>query len=257
MTKSSSIDNPVVLITGGAKRIGADIARHLHNYHFNIVIHYHHSKSDAEQLVALLNNIRANSTISLQANLISIDAIATLAQQAIAHWGKLDVLINNASSFYPTIIGETSENDWEDIIGSNVKAPFFLAQALAAELTRNNGCIINIADIYAEKPLKQHSVYSMAKAANVMLTKTLALELAPHVRVNGVAPGAILWPENGNKENSEKLSPEDKQNLIRKIPLQKNGEATDIAKTILFLIKDAPYINGQIIAVDGGRNLTI
>lgn len=252
MTKSLLIDNSVVLITGAAKRIGAEVARFLHANNFNIIIHYRNSHKDAEQLKNSLNNIRENSAISLKADLTKIKEIELLAQQAVTHWGKLNVLINNASSFYPTLIGSATESNWDDLISSNVKAPFFLAQALATELINNNGCIINIADIYADRPLKQHSIYSIAKAANAMLTKSLALELAPNVRVNSIAPGVILWPEN-----SEKLSPQDKENLLTKIPLQKTGETSDIAKTILFLIKDAPYINGQIITVDGGRNLII
>ena len=257
MTKSLSTDSSVVLITGAAKRIGAEVARFLHANNYSVVIHYHTSHKDAEQLTASLNNIRENSAVSFRADLNKMREIDLLAQQAIAHWGKLNVLVNNASSFYPTVVGATEESHWEDLMGSNVKAPFFLAQTLAAELTKNRGCIINMADIYGDRPLKRHSVYSMAKAANVMLTKSLALELAPNVRVNGIAPGAILWPEKVGSEHSEKNMLTDKKNLLDKIPLHKTGDTNDIAKTILFLIKDAPYINGQIITVDGGRNLTI
>ncbi len=262
MTNLPHLNNPVVLITGGAKRIGADVARYLHGHNFNIIIHYRNSKIEAEQLENSLNDIREKSAISFQGDLTSIKTIKILTQKAITNWGKINVLINNASSFYPTTIGEASEAEWEDLMGSNVKAPFFLAQTLATELAKNSGCIINIADIYADKPLKQHSIYSIAKAANIMLTKTLALELAPHVRVNGIAPGAILWPEKLDQINFSQVdfgtsSWEDKENLLKKIPLQKIGETADIAKTILFLIQDAPYINGQIITVDGGRNLTI
>jgi pteridine reductase len=257
MTKARTADNSVVLITGAAKRIGAEVARFLHANNFNVIIHYRHSQNDAEHLVALLNHIRANSAVSFHADLTNMHEIELLARQAITYWGKVDALINNASSFYPTIIGEVQENDWDNLMGSNVKAPFFLAQALGPELTKNRGCIINMADIYADKPLLNHSVYSMAKAANLMLTKSLALELAPHVRVNGIAPGAILWPEKIASEDSEKLSLIDKKNLLAKIPLQRIGEMSDIAKTILFLINDAPYINGQILSVDGGRNLII
>ncbi|MES2672725.1 MAG: pteridine reductase [Pseudomonadota bacterium] len=251
------IDNPVVLITGAAKRIGAEVARFLHANNFNVVVHFRRSQNEAEQLVASLNHTRENSAVSFQADLTSTKEIELLARHAISAWGRVNALINNASSFYPTTIGKAEESHWEDLMGSNVKAPFFLAQELAPELIKNQGCIINMADIYADKPLKNHSIYSMAKAANMMLTKSLALELAPTVRVNGIAPGAILWPENTEIEDSEKLSLLDKKNLLAKIPLQRIGEASDIAKTILFLINDAPYINGQILTVDGGRTLII
>lgn len=245
------MDNPVALITGGAKRIGATIAHILHQHNYNIVVHYRHSEAEAKHLVDELNQFRKNSCILVKANLANMQDIESLALQAIVHWGKLDVLINNASSFYPTPIGETTEAQWDDIMASNIKAPFFLAQKLAPALQKNNGCIINMADIYADKPLKQHSVYSIAKAANVMLTKTLAQELAPEVRVNGIAPGAILWPEE------DKLNEQNKETILQKIPLQTCGNPQDIANAVLFLIKEAPYINGHIMTIDGGRNLTI
>lgn len=243
--------NPVALITGGAKRIGAAIARALHQLDYNIVLHYRNSHTEACDLANELNQLRGNSCVLVQADLARMTDLEVLAQAATQHWGRVDVLINNASSFYPTPIGEATEQQWDDIMASNIKAPFFLAQLLAAELQKNRGCIINMADIYADKPLKQHSLYSIAKAANVMLTKTLAQELAPHVRVNGVAPGAILWPEQ------EALAETAKQALLQKIPLQTTGNPSDIAETIVFLVLHAPYINGQIIAIDGGRNLTI
>lgn len=251
MTNSATLNSPVVLITGGAKRIGAAIARALHQLDYNIVLHYRNSHAEACELANELNQLRSNSCVLVQADLARITDLEVLAQAAAQHWGRVDVLINNASSFYPTPIGEVTEQQWDDIMASNIKAPFFLSQLLAAELQKNRGCIINMADIYADKPLKQHSLYSIAKAANVMLTKTLAQELAPHVRVNGVAPGAILWPEQ------EALAETAKQALLQKIPLQTTGNTGDIAETIVFLVKHAPYINGQIIAVDGGRNLTI
>jgi pteridine reductase len=245
------IHNSVALITGGAKRIGANVARYLHAHNFNIVIHYHHSHTEAQTLAAQLNGARKNSCVIIQANLENESDLKKLAENAIAAWGKLNALINNASGFYPTPFATATEAQWNNIMASNVKAPFFLAQAVANELKKNGGCIINMADIYASKPLAQHSIYSIAKAANVMLTKTLAQELAPQVRVNGIAPGAILWPAENN------LSPQAQENIIAKIPLQKMGEPNDIAKTILFLINDAPYMTGQIITVDGGRNLTL
>lgn len=242
----------IALVTGSAKRIGAEIARHLHAANFNLVIHYHHSAADALALVDELNNTRTSSAIAIKADLNSHDQLIALAEQASKQWQGIHLLVNNASSFYPTPFGQASYDDWDDLIGSNLKAPYFLAQALAPQLTAAAGCIINIADIYAEKPLRNHSVYSIAKAGNLMLTKSLAQELAPRVRVNGIAPGAILWPEQENK-----LSDEDKEKMLCKIPLQQRGQAQDIAKAILFLVNEAPYVTGQILAVDGGRSLTI
>lgn len=247
----------VALVTGAAKRIGAEIARQLHQENFNLVIHYHHSEKAAQELTDELNEAREKSAICIAANLNDLAQISNLAAQAEQHWQRLDLLINNASSFYPTPIGETSDDDWNQLINSNLKAPFFLAQALTPTLKKHHGCIINIADIYADKPLKKHSVYSIAKAGNVMLTKTLAQELAPEVRVNGIAPGAILWPEDSHKKPEDRLSDENKEKMLAKIPLQQRGHELDITRTILFLAKNAPYITGQILTVDGGRTLTI
>jgi len=243
---------PVVLITGAAQRIGAEVAQCLHTAGYNIVIHYRHSEANASSLTAELNAKRENSAICISANLNNILEINHLAKESIGKWGRVDALINSASSFFPTTIGETSEQQWNELIGSNMKAPFFLAQALKESLCAKNGTIINIADIYAEKPLANHTVYCMAKAGNVMLTKSLATELAPFIRVNGIAPGAILWPENGGAE--DKTS---QQKILGKVPLARKGSAKDIANTVLFLLRDAPYITGQIIAVDGGRSLHI
>ncbi|HWV16747.1 MAG TPA: pteridine reductase [Cellvibrio sp.] len=243
--------NPVALITGGAKRIGAAVAELLHRQDFNIVLHYRHSQAEANMLGERLNRARANSCVLVQANLSNMAELQSLAQSTIQSWGRLDALINNASSFYPTPLANATEAQWDDIMASNLKAPFFLAQQLAPALKKQRGCIINMADIYADRPLPQHSIYSIAKAANVMLTQSLAQELAPEVRSNGIAPGAILWPEQ------EPLSDAAKKALLDKIPLQHCGSPQDIANTILFLLRDAPYINGQIITVDGGRNLTI
>jgi pteridine reductase len=250
LSSSASLNNPVALITGGAKRLGAAIARVLHHHNHNIVLHYRHSAAEATLLAEKFNAQRPHSCIAIQADLMDMSDIKQLAKKAESHWHRLDVLINNASSFYPTPITDATEAQWNDIMASNIKAPFFLAQALASSLKKTRGCIINMADIYADKPLKQHSIYSIAKAANVMLTKTLAQELAPEVRVNGIAPGAILWPDQTLSENV-------KENILNKIPLARIGTENDIANTVLFLIINAPYINGQIIAVDGGRNLTI
>lgn len=255
MSKSTTTAK-VALVTGAAKRIGAEVARQLHHNNFNLIIHYHQSDKAAQTLVNELNERRENSAICIAADLNNLDQVADLAKQAQQQWQRIDLLVNNASSFYPTPIGETTEGDWNQLINSNLKAPFFLAQALASNLSKTHGCIINIADIYAERPLKKHSVYSIAKAGNVMLTKTLAQELAPLVRVNGIAPGAILWPDDTHKKAEDKLSDDNKEKMLAKIPLQQRGREQDIARTILFLVKDAPYITGQIIAVDGGRTIT-
>lgn len=244
--------HPTALITGSAKRIGAEIVRQLHAAQWNLVIHYHHSQAEAQALAAELNDLRPNSAISVQADLNQPHQRATLAQRAREQWQGIHLLVNNASSFYPTPLADASEADWDNLIGSNLKAPYFLAQALAPFLVETQGCIINIADIYADKPLRHHSIYSIAKAGSVMLTKSLAVELAPQVRVNGIAPGAILWPEQ-----SDKLSDEDKDKMLCKIPLQQRGQAQDIAQAILFLVNNAPYVTGHILTVDGGRSLSI
>ncbi len=247
----------VALVTGAAKRIGAEIIRQLHKENFNLVIHYHQSEKAAQELADELNEDRDNSAICIAADLNNLTQVINLAEQAQQYWQRIDLLINNASSFYPTPIGETSEENWNQLINSNLKAPFFLAQALAKNLSDHHGCIINIADIYADKPLKKHSIYSIAKAGNVMLTKTLAQELAPLVRVNGIAPGAILWPDDSHKKPEDALSDDNKEKMLAKIPLQQRGQAQDIAQAILFLVLHAPYVTGQILTVDGGRSITI
>lgn len=243
-------DNPVALITGAARRIGAQLCRRLHAENYRIIIHYLNSEAEAKALADELNSIHVGSAITLQADLNQIGTIEVLAASAAAHWGRLDVLINNASSFYPTPVGQATPEQWDDLINSNLKAPFFLTQALAPALKKANGCVLNIADIHADRPLKNHPIYCAAKAGNVMLTKSLARELAPHVRVNGIAPGAILWPEH----NAE-LSEMNKQKILSKVPLGRHGDPADIAEAALFLIMRAPYITGQIISVDGGRTL--
>lgn len=245
----------VALVTGAAKRIGAEVARQLHQENFNVVIHYHQSKAAASALANEMNEERADSAICIAADLNDLVQVNELAEQAHAHWQRMDLLVNNASSFFPSPIGETSEADWNQLINSNLKAPFFLAQALAKNLAAHHGCIINIADIYADRPLKKHSVYSIAKAGNMMLTKTLAQELAPLVRVNGIAPGAILWPDDSHKKPDDRLSDGNKEKILNKIPLQQRGHESDIAQTILFLANHAPYITGQILSVDGGRSI--
>lgn len=240
-------NHPVVLITGAAHRIGAATAKLLHQNGMNIVLHYRSSRQQAQALQEELNKIRENSVILIQADLHITNGLNALVEESIKAWGRLDILINNASSFYPTKIGDATEEQWDDLIGSNLKAPFFLSQAAAPHLKKHNGCIINIVDIHAERPLKKFPIYSMAKAGLVMMTKSLAGELGPEVRVNAVAPGAILWPEN--------LDEVAKQRIVSRTFLKRQGEPNDIAKTILYLARDAGYVTGQIIAVDGGRSL--
>jgi pteridine reductase len=247
----------VALVTGAAKRIGAEIVRQLHAAQFNLVIHYQHSEKEALTLAEELNQLRANSALAIKADLNNHEQLLKLAELASNQWQGISLLVNNASSFYPTPFGEATPQDWDNLIGSNLKAPYFLAQALAPQLTASSGCIINIADIYADKPLRNHSIYSIAKAGNLMLTKSLAQELAPKVRVNGIAPGAILWPDDSHKKPEDQLSDEAKEKMLSKIPLQQRGQAQDIAKAILFLVNDAPYVTGHILTVDGGRSLTI
>ena len=243
--------SPVVLITGAARRIGATIAKHLHALNYRINIHYHGSVTEAEALADSLNQLRTDSAHTIRADLCDGQAVQTLALQSIERWGRMDALINNASSFYPTPLPNASQQDWDDLFASNLKAPFFLSQALSEELTKRGGAIVNIADIHARQPLRQHSIYCMAKAGNLMLTKTLARELAPRVRVNGIAPGAILWPENEQSPEASKHHGA----MLNRVPLQRMGSPEDIARLAAFLITDAGYLTGQTIAVDGGKHL--
>ena len=240
-------DTPVVLITGAAHRIGATTAKLLHQNGMNIVLHYRGSRENAQAVQKELNEKRENSVILIQADLHITNGLSALIEESVKAWGRLDALINNASSFYPTKIEKATEDHWDDLMGSNLKAPFFLSQAAAPHLKKTKGCIINIVDIHAERPLKTFPIYSMAKAGLAMMTKSLACELGPEIRVNGVAPGAILWPEN--------LDEVAKQRIVSRTFLKRQGEPKDISKTILYLIKDASYVTGQIIAVDGGRSL--
>ena len=247
MSDNSSEDIKVVLITGAAHRIGATTAKLLHQQGMNIVLHYRSSRDAAQKLQNELNEIRENSVILIQADLHLTSGLYALIEAAVKTWNRLDVLINNASSFYPTQMGKTTEEQWDDLLGSNLKAPFFLSQAASPYLKKHQGCIVNIVDIHAERPLKGYPIYSMAKAGLVMMTKSLACELGPDIRVNAVAPGAILWPEN--------LDQVAKQRIISRTFLKRQGEPNDIAKAILYLVKDAGYMTGQILSVDGGRSL--
>lgn len=243
-----TLEGKVVLITGAAHRIGATTARLLHATGANIVLHYRASRKGALALQEELNAQRENSVILVQADLLQTEKLTALVREAKEAWGRLDVLVNNASTFYPTAIGEVGENEWNDLIGSNLKAPFFLAQAAAPHLKRARGCIVNIVDIHADRPLRGHPVYSIAKAGLVMLTKALAGELGPEVRVNAIAPGAILWPENDMDEVT-------KQRIVSRTFLKRQGTPNDIAKAALFLIRDADYTSGQVLTIDGGRSL--
>lgn len=240
-------DAPVALVTGSALRLGRQMIISLHQQGYRVIIHYHSSAAAAAELATRLNQLTANSATTVQANLTDALAIAPFAKAALACFGRLDLLVNNASSFYPTPLANATLAAWDDLFSSNVKAPYFLSQALATELAKRRGCIINMVDIHAEKPLAEHSIYCMAKAALSMMTKALARELAPEIRVNGIAPGAILWP-------SQDLPESDKAAVLAQVPMQRLGDPTDIANTMLFLAK-APYVTGQIVAVDGGRSL--
>ncbi len=237
-----------VLITGAAKRIGAACARLLHSQGCNVFLHYRSSADEAQQLCAELNQQRPDSAKIMQADLLNMAELEAVAREACMAWGGIDVLVNNASSFYPTAVADVTECQWDELLGSNLKAPFFLAKALAKSLIDNKGCIVNIVDIHAERGLIGYTVYSIAKAGLAAMTKILAKELGPAIRVNGVAPGAILWPDSD-------LSEPAKQEILQRVALKRNGEPDDIAKTVLFLIKDADYITGQILTVDGGRTL--
>ena len=236
------------LITGAGKRIGAVIARTLHDAGANVAIHYFSSSAQADALAEQLNAIRAGSAITLQADLRSIDAINSLVAAMIEQTDALDLLVNNASTFYPTPLGTITEEQWDDLIGANLKAPLFLSQAAWPHLRAARGAIINIVDVHSQRPLRDHLVYGPAKAGLAMLTRSLAKDLGPDVRVNGVSPGAILWPEEGLPEKT-------RQSIIREIALKRVGAPEDIAGAVLYLARDATYVTGQILAVDGGRSV--
>jgi pteridine reductase len=241
-----------VLVTGGAKRVGAAICRTLHAAGVDVAIHYRSSAAEAEALRDELDAIRPGSAYCVQADLLDLTALPGLVAGTVARFGRLDALVNNASSFYAAALADTSEAHWRDLVGTNLKAPLFLAQAAAAELRRQHGAIVNIVDIHAERPMHGHLLYSVAKAGLVALTKGLAQELAPQVRVNAVAPGVILWPEGGGWEDEET-----RRKIVAHTLLKREGSPDDIARTVRFLIADAPYITGQIVAVDGGRSINL
>jgi len=248
MTSPNNLNGKVALITGAARRIGAAIATTLHRNGANIAVHYRKSSADAEALIDRLNAERPDSAALFQADLNDTEALPSLVEKVIAWHGTLDVLVNNASSFYPTPPGEITQAQWDDLVGSNLKAPLFLSQAALPALRETRGAIINLIDVHAQRPLRNHAVYGSAKAGLAMLTRSLAKDLAPEIRVNGVSPGAILWPENGMDDAT-------RESILRQIPLARAGQPEDIAGCVLYLVKDATYVTGQIIAVDGGRSI--
>jgi len=237
-----------ILITGAAKRVGAEIARTLHKAGANVLLHYRSAEGEALALAAALNALRPDSAVCVQADLCATGALPGLLDAAVGIFGRLDALVNNASSFFPTPIGSIDEAAWADLMGSNLKGPLFLSQAAAPHLRASCGAIVNITDIHAEWPLKNYPLYCAAKAGLLGLTRALALELAPEVRVNAVAPGPIEWPEDGA------FSADARANIISRTLLKRQGAPADIARTVRFLIYDAPYVTGQVINVDGGRS---
>ena len=242
----------VVLVTGGAKRVGAAICRRLHAAGAMLAVHYRSSMQEALALQDELNTLRPGSVSAFGADLLDVDALQPLVQAIVARFGRLDALVNNASSFFATPLDAIDEQQWHDLFGTNLKAPLFLAQAAADELRRRHGCIVNIADIHAERPMHGHLLYSVAKSGLAALTRGLAQEMAPQVRVNAVAPGVIIWPEGEKWADVEQ-----RRKIVAHTLLKREGEPDDVAKTVAFLIQDAPYITGQVIAVDGGRSINI
>lgn len=243
-------DRPVVLITGAGKRVGAVIARTLHAAGYDLALHHRHSAADAELLAASLERQRSDSTFVLQAELGELEALSGMVQRVLARFGRLDALVNNASAFYPTPVGSATLPQWNELFASNAQAPFFLAQAATPALREAHGAIVNLVDIYAERPLANHPIYCMAKAALEAMTRSLALDLGPDVRVNGVAPGAVMWPSDGKPYD-------DQQAMLARTPLQRAGSPEDVAGAVLWLLRDAPFVTGQIIRVDGGRTLSV
>jgi pteridine reductase len=240
----------VALITGGARRVGAAICRRLHAQGVDLMVHYRRSAPEARALQSELNTVREDSVALVQADLLQLAALPEMVAETIRRFGRLDILINNASSFFPSPVGEIGEREWDDLIGTNLKTPLFLSQAAAPHLKRAHGCIVNIVDIHADRPMRNYVVYSAAKGGLLALTRSLAGELGPEVRVNAVSPGIIMWPED--ERWSDELA---RQRLVQTTLLKRVGDPDDIARTVNFLVFDAPYITGQIIPVDGGRSI--
>jgi pteridine reductase len=245
------VQSKVVLITGGAKRVGAAICRRLHGAGANLMLHYRESAGEARLLQAELNHQRKDSVALIQADLLDVAKLHSLVDQTVQSFGRLDALVNNASSFFQTPVGEITADQWEDLIGTNLRAPLFLVQAAAPALKKSQGAVVNITDIHAERPLKNYVVYSVAKAGLVGLTRSLARELAPEVRVNAVAPGPILWPDD---DAFDELS---RQRIISHTPLKREGTPDDIARAVHFLLAEATYVTGETINVDGGRHVAL
>jgi len=243
-----ALSGKAALITGAARRVGATIARKLHAAGSNIVLHYRSSAEASEALADELNEIRPNSVVLVEADLLDLSQLQALPAIATSNFGTLDILVNNASTFYPTPMGDITEIDWNDLIGTNLRAPLFLSQAASAALRISNGLIVNIADIHGTRPLSRHPVYSIAKAGVIMLTQSLARELGPSVRVNAVAPGPVMWPEDG-------MDKELQARIVDRTALKRPGSPDDVARAVLFFATEAPYITGQILAVDGGRSV--
>lgn len=241
---------PVALITGAAKRVGARIARALHSSGYDLALHFRNSRTEMDALCAELNAARGQSAHAVQADLTDVENLPRLVADCITRFGRLDALVNNASAFYATPVGSVTPAQWDELFASNARAPFFLAQAAAPHLKKTQGSVVNIVDIYAERPLPGHPVYCMAKAALAMMTLALARELGPEIRVNAVAPGAVLWPESGKAYA-------DQVELVARTPLQRAGTPDDVATAVLFLLRDAKFTTGQILRVDGGRSLAI
>jgi pteridine reductase len=248
MNSTPRLAGQAALVTGAARRVGAQIVRTLHAEGANVMIHSHRSLTDGERLVEELNHIRGGSAALLSADLCDTTQLPGLIAQTCERFGRLNLLVNNASSFYPTPLGSITLAQWQDLMGTNLQAPLFLAQAAAAPLKASRGALINIVDIHGLRPLRNHVVYSTAKAGLIMLTRSLARELAPEVRVNAIAPGAVLWPESG-------LDEERRERILEQTPLQRPGSPEDIARTVLFFAADAPFVTGQVLAVDGGRSV--
>ena len=243
----NGLENKVVLVTGAARRIGAAIVTRLHANGARVAIHYRGSADEAESLASRLNEQRPDSASTFQADLLDTSCIPQLLDEVVGWGGRLDALVNNASTFYPTPIGEITEANWQDLMGTNLKVPLFLSQAAVPALRESRGSIVNLVDIHSQRPLKDHHVYGPAKAGLAMLTRGLAKDLGPEIRVNGVSPGAILWPEDG-------MTGDTQQAILDQVPLARAGEPADIAGCVLYLLRDAGYVSGQIIAVDGGRS---
>lgn len=243
-------ERPVALITGAGKRVGAVIARTLHAAGYDLALHYRHSSTETELLAASLERQRTDSTCLVQGELAHVEALPSMVERVMARFGRLDALVNNASAFYPTPVGTATLAQWNDLFASNAQAPFFLSQAATPALREARGAIVNLVDIYAERPLAQHPLYCMAKAALAAMTRSLALDLGPDVRVNGIAPGAVMWPSDGKPYD-------DQQAMLARTPLQRAGSPEDVAGAVLWLLRDAPFVTGQILRIDGGRTLSV